>query len=69
MIRAQIPGLGNTEFVFPCYFIGDPLAPIPTSNKAPNLLGLSGVVDKVRITFDGEAKPAAPYGIVILEEM
>jgi hypothetical protein len=71
IIRAQIVGLGTREFAFSCYFVGNPSA-MASSGSSPrlrrNLLGLTSVVDKVRITFDGEVTPQAPYGIMILEE-
>jgi len=34
-----------------------------------NLLGLSGVVDKLRITTDGKpVSAAAPYGLLIIDK-
>jgi hypothetical protein len=66
-IRAQVLGLDRTEFVFPCYFLGDPDAPPPP--RAPfNLLALSGVVDKIRLAFDGKPKLGAPNGILVVEK-
>jgi hypothetical protein len=66
LMRAHIPGLDATEYAFPCYFLGDP-------NVAPadpkNLLGLSGVIDKVRRTFDGTPSAAAQYGLLIVEKI
>src|SRR5262249_40554273 len=50
LLRARIPGLDPTEYIFPCYFLGDPNVPMV---DAKNLLGLTGVVDKIRLTFDG----------------
>ena len=67
IIRAQIPGLDNTEYIFPCYFVGDPgQAPWATPR---NLLGLSGVIDKIRISFDGTPVPGCPYGQMVLEKI
>ncbi len=35
-----------------------------------NLLGLAGVVDKLRLTFDGQrTTPLAPFGVLIVEEI
>jgi hypothetical protein len=67
IIRAQVLGLDSTEYSFPCYFVGDP-------NQAPsatpkNLLGLSGVVDKLRISFDGTPVAGCPYGQMVLEKI
>jgi hypothetical protein len=72
LIRAQVVGMDGTEYVFPCYFLGDPDASFDPSNPPPafprNLLGLSGVVDKIRISFDGSATPGAPYGNMVVEK-
>jgi hypothetical protein len=52
------------NFTFPCFFLGDPDAPALTSGgqaavSPRKLLGLSGVVDKMRIVFDGTPTPSA----------
>ena len=54
-----------TEYVFPCYFVGDPNVPV-TDPKY--LLGLTGVIDQIRLTFDGPSPPLAPHGILIVEK-
>ena len=66
LLRARIPGLDATEYVFPCYFLGDPNAPVADPK---NLLGLTGVIDQVRITFDGTPSAAAQYGLLIVEKI
>jgi hypothetical protein len=71
-IRARVDGMDLTEYVFPCYFIGDPDAPFdPTQPpRVPRtLLGLSGVVDKIRILFDGTATAPAPHGLMVIEKL
>jgi len=72
LLRARIIGLDGTEFTFPCFFLGDPDAP-PSGSQAATpprkLLGLSGVVDKMRILFDGTPSPSAGYGNLILETL
>ena len=50
LLRARIPGMDATEYVFPCYFLGDPNMP-PAHSR--NLLGLTGVINQIRLTFDG----------------
>ena len=55
-----------TEYVFPCYFLGDPDTPPPATAKS--LLGLTGVIDQIRLTFDGVSLPGAPHGILIVEK-
>ena len=66
LLRAQIPGMDATEYVFPCHFVGDPDAR-PT--RARNLLGLSGVINQIRISFDGTPSPAAPSGVLVVEKL
>jgi hypothetical protein len=72
LLRVRVVGMDSTEYVVPCFFLGDPdtsLAAIPASASVPrNLLGLSGVVDKLRIIFDGDARAGAAYGHVIIEK-
>jgi hypothetical protein len=66
LFRARIVGMDSTEFVFPCYFIGDPNAPSPPQPR--NLLGLTGVIDQIRLTFDGTTSALAPWGILVVEK-
>jgi hypothetical protein len=66
LLRARILGLDATEYVFPCYFLGDPNAPMANPK---NLLGLTGVIDKVRWIFDGTPAGAAQYGLLIVEKI
>jgi hypothetical protein len=72
-LRCRVVGLDPTEYAFPCFFVGDPDIP-PDPNTPPArlphfLLGLSGVIDKVRWTFDGTpAGPLAPHGCLIVEK-
>jgi hypothetical protein len=56
-----------TEFTFPCYFLGDP-------DRAPttptwNLLGLTGVVNQIRLSFDGTPSVGALYGRLVVETL
>jgi hypothetical protein len=72
LIRARVEGMDSTEYVFPCYFIGDPDAPFDPNQppKFPrSLLGLSGVVDKIRILFDGTPTATAPHGLLVIEKI
>jgi hypothetical protein len=70
-LRAQVNGLDGTEYFFPCFFLGDPAAAAPPGPGAQfphNLLGLTGVVDKIRIVFDGTPTPLAGHGVMIIEK-
>jgi hypothetical protein len=43
LLRARIPGMDSSEYVFPCYFLGDPNS---TPLRPRSLLGLTGVIDR-----------------------
>jgi hypothetical protein len=72
VIRVQVVGMDATEYVIPCYFLGDPsnpVSPTPAATALRNLLGLTGVVDKLRLSFDGKAvSAAAPHGKLVVEK-
>jgi hypothetical protein len=65
LLRARVIGLDLTEFIFPCYFVGDPNIPPPI--QAWNLLGLTGVINQIRLCFDGSTSALAPWGILVVE--
>lgn len=71
LLRVRIVGMDATEYVFPCLFLGDPDTPDPGRGVvAPGkLLGLSGVVDQLRLTFDGRPTPGALHGNLIVEKI
>ncbi len=72
VIKIQVAGMDGTAYWIPCYFLGDPNAPLPpsqTSRGPVNLLGLSGVVDKLSITTNGTPTPIAAFGNVIVEKI
>lgn len=64
LLRPRIVGLDFTEYTFPCYFLGDPSITLP----APAfLLGLTGVINQIRLILDGSYTLAAPDGRLIVE--
>jgi hypothetical protein len=65
LLRARIVGMDLTEYLFPCYFLGDPAIP-PTDPKY--LLGLTGVINQVRLILEGTYTLAAPDGRLIVEK-
>jgi hypothetical protein len=70
LLRARVAGMDPTEYIFPCYFLGDPdVVPVPTQRPAlfRSLLGLTGVVDKIRLLLDGRPSAGAKYGILVVE--
>jgi hypothetical protein len=70
-LRMKVEGMDQTEHVIPCHFRGDPLLPsVPPATFPRSVLGLSGVVDKLRIAIDGTPlSMVAPYGVVIIEKI
>ena len=71
-LRCQIVGMDQTEYAFPCFFLGDPNRR-PDPNVIPGsvprcLIGLSGVINQIRMIFDGAPRPGAPYGNLIVEK-
>jgi hypothetical protein len=65
LLRARVVGMDATEYVFPCYFLGDPNTP-PVRGR--NLLGLTGVINQIRLTFDGATSVPAPHGVLVVEK-
>jgi endonuclease YncB( thermonuclease family) len=56
VLRVRIVGMDATEYALPCFFLGDPDAAVPSGQSpttARKLLGISGVVNHLRICFDG----------------
>jgi hypothetical protein len=68
VLKARFFGLEEHEFRFPCYFVGDPDAPAEEGGPSRQLLGLTGVVDKVEWSFDGVPRIDAPHGLLILSK-
>ena len=58
--------MGQTEFVFPCYFVGDPDVLPPAQSR--NLLGLTGVINQISLTFDGRSSVRSPRGVLVVEK-
>ena len=65
LLRARVVGMGPTEFVFPCYFLGDPDVPPPA--HARNLLGLTGVINQLCLAFDGRSSVRSPRCVLVVE--
>jgi hypothetical protein len=66
LLRVRIVGLDATEYTFPCYFRGDPNVAPPQQRR--NLLGLTGVIDQIRICFERTRSVGAPHGSLIVEK-
>ena len=65
LLRVQIPGMPATTYLFPCHAVGDPNS---RQVRARDLLGLTGVINQIRLTFDGTSSLVAPCGILIVEK-
>jgi hypothetical protein len=68
-IKVRFFGIEESEFWFPCYFVGDPQARVSGQpGRLPrSFLGLTGVIDKLAISFDGRPREDALYGNVIVQ--
>src|SRR3954447_12218056 len=66
LLRARAAGMDPAEYSFPCYFLGDPDM-VPDPSQSPvlfrSLLGLTGVVDKIRLLLDGRPSAGARHGM------
>jgi hypothetical protein len=65
LLQSRIVAMDATEYQFPCYFLADPSGPVPRSR---NLLGLTGVVNQIRLSFDGTPTLVAPFGVLVVEK-
>jgi len=69
-LRFQIAGLDATEYLTPCYFLGDPDTP-PTgpAGKLPhNLLQPLALLNELRFTFDSDPTGTSPYGLLVVDK-
>jgi len=60
-IRVKILGLDQWRFDWPCHFVEH------EGQEPKPALGLTGVLNDVIITLDGNYSPEAPYGWLILK--
>ena len=60
-IGVRVPGLASRIFYWSCHFVEPPSAPYMA------LLGLEGVLNDLRLIFDGTYSIEYPYGVLILE--
>jgi hypothetical protein len=73
-LRMRVEGMDPVEHAIPCHFLGDPDA-TPPPGTAPatfprSLLGLTGVVDKLRFITDGTPTlPQAAHGTLTVERI
>jgi hypothetical protein len=70
-LRFQVDGLGVTEYVMSCFFLGDPSTPPDVRDAAtyvPSLLQPFQLLDRLRFTLDRVASVTAPYGTLTVED-
>ena len=60
-IGVRVPGLSGRIFYWNCHFVEPPHAPYMS------LLGLDGVLNDLRLIFDGTYSIENPYGQLVLE--
>jgi hypothetical protein len=60
-IQVKLPGLEASVYDWPCHFVE------PQGTPPRAVLGLAGVLDDLRITFDGSYSLEARYGWMLLE--
>jgi hypothetical protein len=70
VLRFRIEGMDPTEYIVPCFFLGDPnVAPTaPPASLARNLLQPLALLDLLRFSFDKNATLTAPYGEMVIEK-
>jgi hypothetical protein len=61
-IRVRLPLWSGVEFDWPCFFRRNRPANLPPQ------LGMAGVIKDIRLLVDGTASPAAPHGILRVEQ-
>jgi hypothetical protein len=62
-ITVRIPTLAARDFYWPCHFVEEEGA------KLKPALGLAGILDDLRLIFDGAYSLEAPHGCLIIEEV
>lgn len=69
----QVVRRDGIEYFFPCFFVGAPDAPPgaqhPLAPRPRIPLEVTGVIDKIHISWDGTPALAAPYGYITVEKV
>jgi hypothetical protein len=70
-LRFRFPGMDQTEYVVPCFFLGNPDTPPlpgPAAMMPRKLLQPLALLGQLRFTFDRDTRVNAPYGTLIIEK-
>ena len=57
--------MNTTDYLFSCTLLGDPTA---SPVRVRNLLGLTGVINQIRLTFDGTPWLVAQGRVLVVEK-
>ena len=71
ILQFRIDGMDQTEYVVPCFFLGDPNMP-PASHQPATLpwklLQPLALLDRLRFTTDYNPAPGSLYGELVVEK-
>jgi hypothetical protein len=70
LLRFQVVGMDQTEYVVPCYFLGDPDVPYagPKATAPRKLLQPLALTAQLRFTFEDNRTPGIPHGEMTVEK-
>jgi hypothetical protein len=70
VLRFQVAGTDQTEYVVGCLFLGDPDAPAvtPAANRPRKLLQPLGLIRRLRFTLEDNQAAGVPYGEMVIEK-
>lgn len=69
-LRFRIVNMGASEYVVPCFFLGDPdTPPLGPPGKLPrNLLQPLALLNELRFTMDSDPAGSTPHGVLVVEK-
>jgi hypothetical protein len=69
-LRFRIAGMDASQYVTPCFFLGDPdTPPIGPAHMLPrNLLQPLALLNELRFTMDYDVTGTAPHGLLVVEK-
>ena len=69
-LHFRIAGMDASDYVAPCFFLGDPnTPPIGPPTKLPsNLLQPLALLNQLRFTMDYDPAGTAPHGVLVVEK-
>jgi hypothetical protein len=71
LLRFRVAGMDQTEYVVPCFFLGDPDTPPPPGKPATfarRLLQPLGLLGQLRFALNKDATGNAPHGTLTIEK-